>query len=165
MTVTAVMEQAPARWQRLVLTLVRLGMAAVFVTAAVPKIQAPDLFAASVLNYKILPAWGVNTTAIVLPWLELLLGVFLAVGVWVRACAAWMSVLMVTFMIAFASATARGLDISCGCFEVGEHAKPTSVWWVVLRDTAFLAAAVALLRFGGGYMPYRGKARAGLRLR
>jgi uncharacterized membrane protein YphA (DoxX/SURF4 family) len=164
-TAAGSMQSAPARWPRVMLTLLRLGMAAVFLTAAVPKIQAPDLFAASVLNYKILPPWGINTMAIVLPWLELILGVLLALGIWVRACTVWMGILIVTFMIAFVSATSRGLDISCGCFEVGEHAKPTSVWWVVLRDSAFLAAAAALFRFGGGFAPFEGKARAGLRLR
>lgn len=138
------------RWAPWILLLVRLGMAAVFIAAAVPKIREPDLFAASVFNYKMLPPWGVNSLALVLPWLELFIGVLLALGIWVRASAAWMAALMIVFMAAFVSATSRGLDIACGCFEVGEGAKPTSPWRVLLRDTAMLAAALALLRFGGG---------------
>jgi uncharacterized membrane protein YphA (DoxX/SURF4 family) len=132
------------------LVVLRLAMAAVFIAAALPKIRDPDLFAAAIFNYKMLPPWGVNTLALVLPWLELAIGVLLALGVWVRASAAWMVVLMIAFMTAFVSATARGLDIACGCFEVAEGAKPTSPWWVVLRDSAMLGAAVVLWRFGGG---------------
>jgi uncharacterized membrane protein YphA (DoxX/SURF4 family) len=138
------------RWAPLALVALRLGMAIVFIAAAAPKIREPDLFASAIYNYKMLPPWGVNTLALVLPWLELFIGVLLALGIWVRASAAWMASLMVVFMVAFVFATSRGLDIACGCFEVGEGAKPTSPWRVVLRDSAMLAAALVLLRFGGG---------------
>ena len=139
------------RWSPWLLTSIRLAMAAVFIVAAVPKIREPDLFAAAIFNYKILPPWGVNTLALVLPWLELFVGVLLALGVWVRASAAWMTALMVVFMIAFASATARGLQIACGCFDVGDAAHHTPVWRVVARDSAMLIASLILLRFGGGF--------------
>jgi uncharacterized membrane protein YphA (DoxX/SURF4 family) len=135
------------------LLVLRFGMAAVFITAAVPKIIAPDLFAGNIFNYKILPPWGVNTLALVLPWLELFVGLGLAIGFWSRACAVVMSGLMVVFIIAYASARARGLDIACGCFEVGEHAKKASAMWVVARDVAMLAAALVLVRFNGGPSP------------
>ena len=137
-------------WGLLVL---RLGLAAVFLAAAVPKITAPVSFAVAVSNYKMLPPWGVNAVALVLPWLELLVGLCLAIGIWRRACALVMAVLMVVFMIGFASATARGLDIACGCFEVGDHAKASSPVRVVARDLALLAAALLLLRFDFGPRP------------
>jgi uncharacterized membrane protein YphA (DoxX/SURF4 family) len=124
-----------------------MGLAAVFVGAAVPKIAAPDLFAWNVHNYQILPPWGVNSLALFLPWFELILGVFLALGWWTRACALSIAALMVVFMAAFASATARGLNVSCGCFEVGEGHEPPPLASVILRDLAFLLLAVALLRF------------------
>ena len=143
------------RWMQAVLLLVRLAMAAVFISAAIPKIQAPDLFAASVHPYELLPAWGVNTVALVLPWLELFIGVLLALGVWWRASAVWMVLLMVVFMAGFLSATARGLHIACGCCEVGENAKPTSVWWVVPRDASFLLGALIVARFGPGLAALR----------
>ena len=146
----------PARWRRavpLVLVLLRLGMAAVFIGAAIPKIAAPDLFALSVHNYQMLPAWGVNALAIFLPWLELVVGACLAVGVWSRASALVMAAMMVVFMVALASAAARGLSISCGCFEVGEHPEQSSLVWAALRDVVFLAAAVILVRCDGGPSP------------
>jgi len=125
----------------------RVGMAAVFIGAAVPKILSPDIFAGNVFNYQMLPAWGVNTLAIGLPWLEFIIGICLLLGLWTRANALIMSVLMVVFVIAFASATARGLNISCGCFEVGQDHGASSLILVLLRDFAFLVAAVLLVRY------------------
>ena len=148
---------AAGRGQRVVavgLFLLRLGMAAVFIGAALPKIAAPDLFALAVHNYQILPAWGVNALALFLPWLELIIGLCLGLGLWSRASALLMAGLMVVFMIALVSAAGRGLSISCGCFEVGEHAAGASTLvWAALRDLGFLVAALPLVRFDAGPSP------------
>jgi uncharacterized membrane protein YphA (DoxX/SURF4 family) len=147
-------------WQGILL-LVRLGLAAVFIFSALPKIQAPDLFASNVFNYQMLPAWGVNAMAIALPWLELVLGVCLALGLWTRASAVIVAGLMVVFIGAFVSATARGLNISCGCFEVGQDHGDSSLAWVVFRDLSFLVAALLLVRFPNAPAPlhlWRGRA-------
>lgn len=132
---------------RLFLLAVRLGLAAVFLWSAAPKIAAPDLFAWNVHNYQILPPWGVNTMAITLPWLELVVGIFLLVGWWTRASATIVALLMSMFMAGFVMATARGLNVSCGCFEVGQGHAATPLWQVLLRDAAFLMAALLLMRF------------------
>jgi uncharacterized membrane protein YphA (DoxX/SURF4 family) len=149
---TATVHRRPrlAGWVLLVL---RLGMAGVFVGAAVPKIAAPDLFALAIHNYQMLPPWGVNGMAVVLPWLELIVGACLAAGIWRRASALVMTLLMVVFMIALMSAAARGLSISCGCFEVGESAEKSSLVWALLRDAGFLAATLVLVRFDRGPRP------------
>jgi uncharacterized membrane protein YphA (DoxX/SURF4 family) len=124
--------------------------------------------------------------ALVLPWLELFIGVGLLLGLWTRACAGLMAVLMVVFTTAYISARARGLDIACGCFEVGAEAQKSSAAWVVLRDATLLGGALLLARFDRGPSPWslwrdrkargrtagapaleqdRAKARAGVRLR
>ena len=125
----------------------RVGMAAVFIGAAVPKLLEPDLFASNIFNYQMLPPWGVNALAIGLPWLELVVGICLLLGLWTRASALIVSGLMVVFVIAFTSAKARGLNISCGCFEVGQADGASSLLWVLFRDFAFLAAGVLLVRY------------------
>jgi len=137
----------------IVLLLLRLGLAAVFIRAAIPKIAAPDLFALAIFNYRMLPPWGVSALALVLPWLELFVGLALALGFWRRASAMVMAALMFVFMIAYASARGRGLDIACGCFEVGQEAAPASMLWIVTRDLGFLLAALVLVRFDGGTRP------------
>lgn len=146
------LQQSPAtplqqRLWPLFLLAVRLGLSAVFLSAAIPKILEPDLFASSIYNYQMMPAMGVNVMAIGLPWLELVLGICIGLGLWTRANALIVSILMVVFVIAFALATSRGLNISCGCFEVGEGHAASSFLWVLLRDLAFLVAGLLLVRF------------------
>lgn len=141
-------------WARAAFLLtLRLGMAAVFIGAAIPKIKAPDLFALNIYNYQMLPAWGVNAMAVLLPWLELIVGVGLGLGIWSRACALTMTGLMSVFLVALVTAAIRGLNISCGCFEVGEETASSSLLWSALRDLAFLVAAVILVRNDGGPGP------------
>jgi len=136
-----------------VLIALRYSLAAVFIVFAIPKIAAPDLFAGNIHNYQMLPSWAVNAMALVLPWLELFVGLGLALGLWSRASAFVMAGLMVVFMVAYASARARGLDIACGCFEVGQEAEASSPVWVVMRDVGLLVGAVLLVAFDGGPKP------------
>ena len=130
-----------------VLCVLRMGLAAVFIAAAVPKIAAPDLFAGAIFNYQMLPPWGVNVVAIALPWFELFVGCCLALGIWSRASGLLVAGMMVAFTGAFAIAKARGLDIACGCFEVGQTEEPSSVTWVVVRDLGLCVAALVVARF------------------
>ncbi len=134
-------------WAGAVLLLLRFALGGVFIYYATPKIVAPDLFAADVFNYHLLPPWGVNALALVLPWLEMYAGVFLVIGVWSRAAATLMAGMLVVFLIAFTSAKLRGFDIACGCSERGAEAKSTGLLFFWLRDCAMLAAALLLVRF------------------
>jgi uncharacterized membrane protein YphA (DoxX/SURF4 family) len=143
----------PLRPWDYVLIVLRYTVAVVFIVFAIPKIAAPDLFAGNIHNYQMLPSWAVNTMALVLPWLELFVGLGLALGIWSRASAFVVAGLMIVFIVAYASARARGLDIACGCFEVGQEAKAGSAVWVVLRDVGLLVAAGLLVRFDGGPSP------------
>ena len=109
-------------------------MGGVFIYASYDKILHPEPFAEAVFNYQILPDFLVNLTAIVLPWLELFLGVFLLIGIWLPGAAVLSTLLLTAFMGAMLFNFARGLDISCGCFSTEE---PLTIW-TILRDGMFL---------------------------
>ncbi|MBS2022080.1 MAG: hypothetical protein JST92_06690, partial [Deltaproteobacteria bacterium] len=83
--------------------------------------------------------------AIALPWVEIVLGLAVAIGplVWRRAAALALSGLLVAFTIAVAQAVVRGINIDCGCF--GGDSGPVT-WLTVARDVALLAIAVTLCR-------------------
>jgi uncharacterized membrane protein YphA (DoxX/SURF4 family) len=134
-------------WGGAMLLLLRFALGGVFIYYATPKIVAPDLFAADVFNYHLLPPWGVNALALVLPWLELYTGICVVLGLWNRAAATLMAVMLVVFLVAFTSAKLRGYDIACGCSERGADAKPTGLLSFWVRDGAMLAAALLLARF------------------
>jgi len=122
----------------------RLIMAGIFIYASIDKIAHPAAFAKDVYNYQILPDALVNLTALVLPWLELLLGLCLLAGVWMPGAVLSANGLLLVFLAALLFNMARGLDVNCGCFSTGSAASTISTGWYVLRDVLFLAVGVSL---------------------
>jgi putative oxidoreductase len=104
-------------WNRLIL-LLRWLVAALFIFAGISKILNPETFARDLDNYRLLPHLLVTIMAVILPWLEVLCGIFLIVGTWKKGAAFTLLVLTFMFLIAISSAIARGLDITCGCFSM-----------------------------------------------
>jgi uncharacterized membrane protein YphA (DoxX/SURF4 family) len=115
------------------------------VTVTIRASAVPDLktFADQVANYRVPPREVTNLVAMTLPWIELVAGLLLIGGIWKRASAVVISVLVVVFLIAIGQAVARGLNISCGCFGTVEGRKVGVVALaqdlVLLGITAWLA--------------------------
>ncbi|MCU0424774.1 MAG: DoxX family membrane protein [Candidatus Kapabacteria bacterium] len=120
----------------------RLVLGSVFVIAGVEKIVNPNAFAKAINNYQMLPYGALNLMALVLPWLEVLAGVFLIFGVRLRASSAVVAAMLVVFLIAIGSAMARGLSIECGCYSQGGGEKVG--WKKVFEDVALLILAVQI---------------------
>jgi len=122
----------------------RLIMAGIFIYASIDKIAHPAAFAKDVYNYQILPDALINLTALVLPWLELLLGLCLLIGVWMPGAVLSANGLLLVFLAALLFNMARGLDVNCGCFSAGSDTPAMSAGWYLLRDTLFLAVGLFL---------------------
>jgi uncharacterized membrane protein YphA (DoxX/SURF4 family) len=123
---------------------VRVLLGALFVVAGASKVGHADVFAAEIAGFRLLPAAVIAPIAIALPFLEMLLGVYLILGLFTRT-AAWIAVaLFAVFDLAIASAVVRGMTISCGCF--GPSDATVTSWAEVARDAVLvvLAALVAL---------------------
>jgi uncharacterized membrane protein YphA (DoxX/SURF4 family) len=126
--------------------LVRLLLGGVFVHASMDKILHTGDFAGVIANYRILPDSLVNLAAVILPWLELFLGGFLILGIWVPGAALACNMLLGVFSLALAFNLLRGLDIDCGCFRVSlEAASRDSMVMYILRDACFLGLGIYLL--------------------
>ncbi len=131
--------------------LLRIALGAIFLAAALPKLQDPAAFSKAVANYRMLPVPYERALALVLPPLELFIGAFLILGVLDAGASLLAFVLMIVFTAAVGSALARGLDISCGCFEshggtkvgmkkiVENLAITLAAWWVVRGDRSWLS--------------------------
>ena len=128
--------------QRIFSLLARLILGGIFIYAGYDKILHPAAFAKAVYNYQILPDGLINLTTIILPWLELVLGSFLIIGIWLPGTAVMSNLLLLTFTGALFFNMARGLDIGCGCFST--TAESAINLWTVLRDISFLIPAVYL---------------------
>ena len=112
---------------------IRLILGMVFIVASADKIADPNAFATSVTNYKVVGQDFALVVATVLPWMELISGLFLLLGVFRRGAGLLMTVLMAAFTTLIASAILRGLDISCGCFTQDPSAARIG-WWKVAED-------------------------------
>jgi uncharacterized membrane protein YphA (DoxX/SURF4 family) len=126
------------RWLRLLL---RLMLAGVFLYAAWTKLRQPWLmFALSIDAYQLLPEWAVLTTARVLPWLELAIGVLLLIGVWLRYVSILAAAILGVFFAIMLLSFGKGMGIDCGCFGVGEPLTAKTL----ARDGLLLGTAITL---------------------
>lgn len=127
---------------RRLVALLRIGLGVLFVVAAWPKLTDPHAFATSIANYRLLPESVERVLALVLAPLELIVGLALIFGVLDAGASALALAMLVIFTAAIAAALARGLDITCGCFE--SHGGEKVGARKIAENVAFLAAAVAV---------------------
>lgn len=127
---------------RLFLLLLRLVVGGVFIWAAVTKIADPLSFAQDVRNYRLVGQSLSFVTAIILPWVELMAGVCLIIGIFPRSSALLISGLLVFFIILVAVTMLRGIDVECGCF--GTFSRKADLW-LILEDLLWLVMSLALL--------------------
>ena len=103
--------------------LARLAVGTTLLIAGALKLNTPDKFAETIANFRLLPAFGNQLLAVVLPWCEVTTGLLLLANVWSRAAGLVATLLFFSFGIAAGAALARGLDIECGCFGSAGGAK------------------------------------------
>jgi len=139
-------------------TWLRRALGLLLVWAAVSKLGNLQDFYASLLAYKLpLPDMAARAAAVTLPWLELLCGLMLLARFRLETALSWAIVLFAIFTMATGAAWLRGLDISCGCFNLhtlgldpGENNRLAkmleSVWFAFFRAVLLLAASVYLWR-------------------
>jgi uncharacterized protein YbaP (TraB family)/uncharacterized membrane protein YphA (DoxX/SURF4 family) len=99
------------------IALLRVVLGVVFIAAALPKLADPIGFAKAVANYRMLPELPERLLALLLPPVELLVGVCLILGVLDAGASLLALLMMLMFIVGVGAAVARGLDISCGCFD------------------------------------------------
>jgi uncharacterized membrane protein YphA (DoxX/SURF4 family) len=113
----------------------RLFLGVSFIVASMSKIPHPAEFAENVAGFQMVPTWGVNLMGIIMPWSELVCGLFLILGIRTRAAATLIGLLLVMFIVGLSINLIKGTPINCGCFEsVGEPIN----WDLVVRDAVML---------------------------
>jgi putative oxidoreductase len=131
-------------------TRVQIALGAIFIAASLPKIADPPSFAHMIYNYRIVPGALVNISALVLPWLELLVGVALVLAIWTRTASALVGGLLLVFVLGISLNLARENAIDCGCFDVSAANKSVAerlsdMRFVLLRDVGMLLMAAQVL--------------------
>jgi uncharacterized membrane protein YphA (DoxX/SURF4 family)/rhodanese-related sulfurtransferase len=132
----------PPVWRSPYLSVVsRLLLGAIFISFALSKIMRPAVFALNVVDYGMMPAWAVNLWSLGLPWAELVVGLFLILGIRTRAAATLIGGMNIIFIVGLVHAIFNHLPINCGC--VGEVGEPVN-WWKVLKNTGMLVMCIQI---------------------
>lgn len=129
--------------------LFRLVLGGVLLVAGLLKYQHLDKSQMAVRAYELLPIALANFLGIVLPYLEIAVGILLIIGAAVRVSAVISGLLMFAFSIGIAQAWARGLSIDCGCFGGGGQVAPGTANYLpeLVRDAGLALMAFYLFRF------------------
>jgi len=125
--------------------LFRLIAGIVFLWASYDKILHPQAFLRIVHNYRILPPALEPLFALILPWVEFLVGLFLVFGLFTEASALLNVGMLVMFLVAIPSALLRHIDINCGCFSTAHSVKVGMD--LIYRDILLLIPALLVLFF------------------
>lgn len=128
----------------------RVVLAGVWIFAAVQKLPDPAGFVRAVRAYDVLPDLLVRAIGYGLPVLELGIGIVLLLGIGTRVAAGISGLLFLAFVIGIIQASARGVQIDCGCFGGGgtlRGGQTTSYTVDILRDVGLLILAAYLLAF------------------
>jgi len=135
----------------------RLALGVIFIYAAwlkLPWNEPWQLFANAVAAYDVLPMWAVKIVARVLPWGELLIGLLLISGFFLRTASIAAAVLLLGFFSIMVRTYASGIQIECGCFGAGDIISPKTL----ARDGSMLLAALWLV-----WLAFRGRERRALK--
>src|ERR1700730_6864508 len=126
-------------WVALALRIVLSGL---FILAGVLKLLDPAAFAVEISRYQLIPWWSCALLALLLPWLEICMGIALLTRWFSRGALAWVTALLIVFSLALLSAMLRGLSIDCGCFcRVWAS---TGTFWPLLRNLVLLGMTAFL---------------------
>jgi uncharacterized membrane protein YphA (DoxX/SURF4 family) len=133
---------------------IRIVLGGVFLAAGLSKIGDPLRMLASVYSYQIdLPDWLAGAVAHGLPWVEVLLGIWLLAGWRARVAAIFAAALMGGFFLLTAQAWWRELPIECGCLDLGAVHPALAVLatpgGAALRNLVLLGLCAALWKFSG----------------
>ena len=148
MTTTSASEPRPD-WRDWVGLAARIILGGVLVVAGALKLGNLGESVLAVRAYQLLPFELTTVVGMGLPIMEVAVGLLLLTGTFTRLSALAGTLFMVAFVIAIASAWARGLTLDCGCFGGGgvieKEAALAAYPWEILRDLALAVCGVWLV--------------------
>lgn len=124
--------------------ILRLYIGGLFIYASMYKINYTAEFAETIISYRMIPHWGVNLAAVFLPWVELISGILLVLGIRVKSASVIIFGLMLVFTIGIGINLLRDAPISCGCFHsLGD----TISWQTMVRDLTWCMMIIHIYFF------------------
>ncbi len=134
------MKEQHQKWAAVFL---RFGFGILLIFSSYNKIIHPWDFSLDVENYRIVGEGLSRLAAVWLPYLELILAIFLITGIWIKAAVVINYLLMQLFFLLVLQAYIRRLDVNCGCFNPGGDATIGLI--KIIENIIFLGLSVILL--------------------
>ena len=126
--------------------LARFILGAVFIYASLDKIADPVAFSTNIDNYHISPIAINNLAALILPWIELIIGLSLITGVFLDGASILTIGLLAFFIFIITQAYMRGISLECGCFKTAVDPSlgdlKQEMLWRIFEDILFLVLAI-----------------------
>ena len=130
--------------------LFRIFLGIIFIYASIDKIIDPLKFSDAIDNYHITPIQLNNLAALVIPWIELVVGVFLILGIYVRGSSLIVISLLIWFIFILSQALVRGINVNCGCFNLAEQVNDVNLRADMIKriieDVVFILMAFLVKR-------------------
>ena len=118
-----------------------------FIYASYHKILAPAEFAKIVYGYALFPHAVINLIAILLPFIELVTGLALILGIYPRAAVSIINGMLVAFIIVLSINLIRGHEFDCGCFSIKKAGFLSSAKPTLVRDIIYLMLGIQVFLF------------------
>ena len=117
-----------------------------FIYASYYKIMSPEDFAKVVYGYNFFPEVLIHLIAIILPFVELISGLSLLLGIYPRSAALIINGLLLAFIFILTINIIRGYEFDCGCFSSKKTGSPKLM---VVRDIIYLIMGLQIFLFNG----------------
>ena len=136
----------------------RMGLGGLFIYAAAMKIGNVQAFAFAIKGFKVLDpdkhGHLIISAAYTMPWVEMIAGVLLVLGLWTRAAALTIGLMLVFFIAALLHVIFDpSIEADCSCFgDMNIFCNATVGWCQVNRDLIMLIPVVYLMWRGGGIL-------------
>lgn len=122
----------------------RLILGGIFIYASIDKIAFPGDFAKALQAYSFIPEFLINPIAIILPWVELIAGIFLITGMFIRQTTLFISLLLITFLMITTIGFISGTLQECGCFSKSQFFYTNNIVFITIRDLMLLVISILL---------------------
>ncbi|SDT98134.1 MauE/DoxX family redox-associated membrane protein [Desulfobacula phenolica] len=123
---------------------IKLVLGITFIVASYHKIEDPAGFAGIIYGYAVFPGAIINLLAIAIPFLELVAGFSLILGVYPRSALLIMNLLLSGFILIIGFNLLRGHQFDCGCFSFSGQSNTASNVSLLVRDVFLLGAGIYL---------------------
>lgn len=139
---TTATPQPQRLWSQFIGWILRMLVAALFIYAAVIKIDDPTNFAKDIRNYEVFSETITNVMAYTVPWIEFVAATLLVIGIWRLEARVIIGGMLVAFTVLKVYVLTQGHELDCGCFGDTLLAKISTGWNGVYFNIGMLLALV-----------------------